>query len=254
VAPETLEGRLRNLINKGELKDEHVFKSVDLATKYHIPNFGLYLMMGLPTERSDDIKNLAILVKNVRERMNMNGNKKGILEVHINPLFPKPFTPLQWMKMENTDITENKLKIFKDTITRNYKIFEEKVGKVIVGAGYLPKIPNEENLIVIRTLIGTKTLFTQPVLARGDQRIGKVLYFAYKDGNTLQAWKSAFNKAKIDSDFFFKEIPLNAKLPWQIIDTGVNNKYLKNEWKNAFKYVLTSGCGNEFCKKCGVCS
>jgi len=249
IAPETTEGKLRNLLNKGRITDQHVFNSVDLAYKHKILDFGLYILICLPKENNKDIINLVSFFEKVKERMIKCGNTKGVLEIHINPLFPKPFTPLQWAKMELPEKCNKKLNLIKKELSKKFTVKEEVIKKSIIGAGALEK----RSPIVIKTVIGDKILFIQPILSRGDRRIGNVIYEAYKNGDDVKSWKEALNKFSINYKIYFKEKKLNEILPWSMIDSGVNELYLKNEWKKALKSELSLPCELYKCKKCGVC-
>lgn len=233
LAPEVSEGYLRNMINKSRITDNVLFKVIDLSCKHGIENFGLYLMIGLPKESEDDIKKLAKLIINVRQRMDKNGCE-GFLEVHINPLFPKPFTPFQYAPMESIKSCNKKIKLLEKTVEKNYRIYNKKINKTIIGAGG-PDNKNNQSKIVFKTIVGTRTVFSQPILSRGDRRIGKVIFYAYKYGNTISAWKKAIKKTGIDHKIYFKKRDVNSIFPWSFIDIGVKSEYFKKEWERGLR-------------------
>ncbi|MFX1297947.1 MAG: radical SAM protein [Promethearchaeota archaeon] len=226
IAPEVAETK-RPVINK-KIMDAHIFRAVKLALKYGIPDIHLYLLIGIPTETKEDIISLGNLIKKVRKQMHYANNEEGVLELHINPIYPKPHTPFQWASMESIQTAKDKLNL---------------INKILA---------NEKN-IRIRTTINSKTVFSQPIISRGDRRICKVIYLAYKGGNTLEAWQTAFQILGLDPNIYFHQKDIVEKLPWSFIDTCVNESYLIIEWKRANKSLLTNRCGDKNCKRCGVC-
>ena len=42
--------------------------------------------------------------------MKCKGNKSGKLSISINPFIPKPFTPFQWLGMEDVKTLNDKIK------------------------------------------------------------------------------------------------------------------------------------------------
>jgi len=74
------------------------------------------------------------------------------------------------------------------------------------------------------------------VLDRGDRSLSDVVEKAFRMGVKMDAWseffdfdlwKKAFDESGIDMNLFLSEIPLDAKLPWDHISTGVSKAYLK---------------------------
>ena len=72
----------------------------------------LYIMIGLPTETDEDIEAIVGLAERTQAHMAEVGCK-GRLTLSINPFIPKPFTPFQWMAMDNQKTVEKKLQYIK---------------------------------------------------------------------------------------------------------------------------------------------
>ncbi|MDQ2747521.1 MAG: radical SAM protein, partial [Acidobacteriota bacterium] len=98
VAPETGSDRLRRVINKNLTNDEivdicgAVFDRGMLTVK-------LYMMVGLPTETTEDLDEIFVLVERIKNRMLEAGKKfgrAGKIIPSLNGFVPKPNTPLQW--------------------------------------------------------------------------------------------------------------------------------------------------------------
>ena len=74
----------------------------------------LYIMIGLPTETDEDIEAIVGLAERTQAHMAEVGCK-GRLTLSINPFIPKPFTPFQWMAMDNQKTVEKNYNILKGT-------------------------------------------------------------------------------------------------------------------------------------------
>jgi len=252
LAPETVSGNMRNSINKGTIKDYHVFNIIKKASDHGIENFGLYLLMGLPDEEDQDIEKIALFIENVRHTMN-SYNMKGVLEIHMNPIFPKPFTPFQWMRMLDSKIAKNNIKKITSILqSKDINVIYNPIKNVVVG------IENKEghklnNAIIIRSIINSKSMLIQPILSRGDRRVGNILYEAYKNGDTMKAWKDALKNSKISTEICTNEKPLNYIFPWEFINHGIDRKYLENEWKLARMGKTSPTCFNG-CSRCNLCN
>ena len=108
MAPEAGSKRMRAVINKG-IEEEHLFHAMDLGLAAGIPNYRLYLMIGLPFETAEDIEAIIDLAGRLKDYMEERG-AKGTLTLSINPFIPKPFTPFQWSPMCEKKTVERSLK------------------------------------------------------------------------------------------------------------------------------------------------
>ena len=241
VAPETSQGKLRNFINKGQISDEKVKTTVELCSKNGIKNFGLYLMVGIPTETRDDIDSLVNLIIDV---FNIIKNKKnnGNLEVHINSYFPKPLTPLQLEKNISQKEAIDKIEYIQ------YKIKS--------------KLDNDNiKRIYFKTIVYDEISYSQPILTRGDRRLGNVLVdvcnliYPYKDRIlTPKIWNYALRKNNLKAEYYYRERHPDEILPWHIIKNNVENSYFIKERERAYKGQLTGPCPESSCNVCRFCS
>ena len=244
VAPEAAAGKMRTIAGKeGFYKDEQVLETARLAAKYHIRDFGLYLLIGLPGETDDDIRDLAGFIAKVRSTMVSHGNKEGVLEVHINPVFLKPLTTFQWAAMEKPQESMRKLKLLVQILHLEfgYDVLVDAKSKAEIGAGYLgPAQRFGGHDIVVKTVVGTKMNWTQPILSRGDRRIGKVLWTAYELGNTVEAWNEALAIHRLDGQKYFEEKEKGRRLPWFFLDNHVSGTVLQRRWEQVQGVVTMS--------------
>ena len=224
IAPETGSERLRRVINKG-ISEEHLQNAATLSAKSGIQHMRLYIMIGLPTETDEDIEAIVGLAERTQAHMAEVGCK-GRLTLSINPFIPKPFTPFQWMAMDNQKTVEKKLQYIKKALQKNRRI------EVLVES--------------------PKEAYIQGVLARGDRRLGAVLAACAADRGS-KAFKAEMKAAGLDMDEMnYRERSFDEFLPWSHLDMGMDDGYLEMEWKRSVDEAYTPPCV-QGCKRCGVC-
>ena len=224
IAPETGSERLRRVINKG-ISEEHLKNAATLSAKSGIQHMRLYIMIGLPTETDEDIDAIVGLAERTQAHMAEVGCK-GRLTLSINPFIPKPFTPFQWMAMDNQKTVEKKLQYIKKALQKNRRI------EVLVES--------------------PKEAYIQGVLARGDRRLGAVLAACAADRGS-KSFKSEMKAAGLDmDDMNYRERSFDEFLPWSHLDMGMDEGYLEMEWKRSVDEAYTPPCV-QGCKRCGVC-
>ena len=224
IAPETGSERLRRVINKG-ISEEHLQNAATLSAKSGIQHMRLYIMIGLPTETDEDIEAIVGLAERTQAHMAEVGCK-GRLTLSINPFIPKPFTPFQWMAMDNQKAVEKKLQYIKKALQKNRRI------EVLVES--------------------PKEAYIQGVLARGDRRLGAVIAACAADRGS-KSFKSEMKAAGLDMDNMnYRERSFDEFLPWSHLDMGMDEGYLEMEWKRSIDEAYTPPC-TQGCKRCGVC-
>ena len=224
IAPETGSDRLRRVINKG-ISEEHLQNAATLSAKSGIQHMRLYIMIGLPTETDEDIEAIVGLAERTQAHMAEVGCK-GRLTLSINPFIPKPFTPFQWMAMDNQKTVEKKLQYIKKALQKNRRI------EVLVES--------------------PKEAYIQGVLARGDRRLGAVIAACAADRGS-KSFKAEMKAAGLDMDEMnYRERSFDEFLPWSHLDMGMDEGYLEMEWKRSVDEAYTPPCV-QGCKRCGVC-
>lgn len=226
IAPEAGSQRLRDLINKG-LDEAQILRAVQLLADGDIHNLKLYFLIGLPTEKQDDLEELLALAEKIRLIWREAGRSRGALgtvTLSVNPFIPKPFTPLQWAAMEPEKSLKKRLRFLHSAIAR---------------------MPNTG--LISESIRGS---VLQAFLSRGDRRIGRLLPQLAEGGNLRQICK----KAGLDLDFYVtRERDEDEIFPWEVIDQGIRREYLWREYQNSLQGKLTSRCVAG-CTRCGVCA
>lgn len=231
-APEAGTDRLRCVINKGVTEDDLV-QCVQLALKYGWKSFKLYFMIGLPTETEEDVLGIIDMVRNVRAIRGVDG-KKPNLKINVSTFIPKAHTPFQWAA-QNTD----------EELATKHEILRRGVRKA------------ESKLSWHDTSVSK----LEGVMSRGDRRLGKAIFRAWKLGCTFDAWTErfdfnrwlqAFDDSDIDTMEYLRERALDESLPWGNIDTGVSVEFLAEEYEKATRGIKTPDCRDDTCSACGL--
>lgn len=236
-APEAGTQRLRDVINKN-ITEEEVLNTCIKAFDNGWTAVKLYFMMGLPTETIEDIEGIADLAMKVVHSFYQNPNRQkgtGIqVSVSCSSFIPKPFTPFQW---EPEDSMES------------LKYKQEHL---------LSSIPSKKIRVSYHE---TPSSLLEGVFARGDRRLSKVIYTAFKNGCKFDSWdeyfkfdiwQQAFADAGLDPLFYTqRRRPFNELLPWDHFDYGISRKFLENENIKAHNNAVTPHCRIK-CAGCGA--
>jgi radical SAM superfamily enzyme YgiQ (UPF0313 family) len=229
IAPEAGSERLRQVINKG-LDEAAILGAAERLVSGGIPNLKLYFMVGLPTETDADVDDLVALVKRIKDhflRSSRARGRMGDITVSLNSFVPKPFTPFQWVAMDEAATLKQKIKRVKDGL--------KKTANVRVHAD----VP--------------RWAYIQALLSRGDRRCGQLLLQAHhNDGN----WPQTFKSSALNPDFYIhRQRRKEELLPWDFIDHGLDKQFLWNEYQRALQAKQTPSCpaDPDKCRLCGVC-
>lgn len=238
-APEAGTQRLRDAINKNVTEDE-IMNTCLTAFRGGYTSVKLYFMMGLPTETMEDIKGIADLGMKIVHLFGQMPDKpkgKGVtVSISCATFVPKPFTPFEFEPQDTEDMIKAK---------QQY-LLECTGSKKIKLSWHDPA-----------------TSIMEAVLARGDRRLGKVIYKAWQSGCKFDSWGeyfdwnkwlAAFNECGLSPDFYahrrreFDEIN-----PWDHIDIGVTKDFFIRQDKLAHESVTTPHCRQK-CAGCGAAS
>lgn len=236
-APEAGTQRMRDVINKN-LSEKDILNGCKLLFDGGWDRVKLYFMMGLPTETEEDlvgIGELADKIVNKYFEIPKEQRKRQVTVVLSTACFvPKAFTPFQWAAQDTCKEFIEKQKIVKKGITRK-------------------QVQYNYHHADLSALEG--------VMARGDRKIAKVIYEAWKNGCKFDGWTewfcydkwmAAFDKTGINAMFYAnRERNLDEILPWDHISIGVSKKFLKKEYLKAIAGETTPNC-REKCSGCGA--
>ena len=240
-APEGGSQRIRNVINKG-LTKEIILSGAGQAFEGGWNKVKLYFMLGLPTEKEEDMKAIPELANDIAAlyyETVPKDKRNGKCQITISTSFfvPKPFTPFQWCTMQQPEEYLRRARIVNETC-------KEQLNHKSIRYNW-----HEADVTVL-----------EGVLARGDRRIAQVIAKVYEDGGFYDAWSEyfdyerwlkAFKECGVDPNFYtMRERSLEEILPWDFINAGVTKEFLIREWKNALAESVTPNCRMR-CSGCG---
>ncbi len=236
-APEAGSQRLRNVINKN-VTEEDVMNSVKIAFEGGYTAVKLYFMLGLPTETDEDVRGVYDLAKAVIEQFYANPNRKkgkqASVSVSLSTFIPKPFTPFEFEPQASEEEINSKQRM-------------------------LLKYATDKKVTISRSKYDVSLL--EAVLARGDRRVGKAIYAAWKKGCFLDGWdeyfdfakwKQSFEECGLDMAFYAnRRRSYDEIAPWSHINMLVSHEFFVEENKKAHEGIPTRNC-REGCSNCGV--
>lgn len=236
-APEAGTQRLRDVINKN-VTEEEIMNTCRIAFEGGACAVKLYFMIGLPTETDEDIKGIAYTAQRIVDLFYSLPIKRArglFITISLSTFVPKPFTPFQWESQITLDEIDRRQKLLIETVGRNKHI------KVNYHDG--------------------KTSVLEGVFARGDRRLGKVIYNAYKRGCQLDGWNEHFKfdewmkaieeEGLTAAEYCNRKRDFDEPLPWDVINCGVSKKFLQHECEKAYRAETTPNC-KEKCAGCGI--
>ena len=252
LAPEAGSQRLRNVIKKN-ITEEQILNAVLTLYENGWSRIKFYFICGLPTETLADMDEMAELLSKIRYRCKLLKKEKGLnhgmdITCTLSIFVPKPFTPFQWCPQMSLD-----------EVTEHIHYLKEKTDKIKgVKINYHEKFVSQ----------------IEAVLTRGDESLCKYIEALYKKGCYLDAWGEYFDKKVWQetaeecgislSELAEKQYDLNAKLPWDFINIGVDKEWFQKEalYSGALKSNTdeTELASSSFvptcqtqCVNCGVC-
>jgi len=235
-APEAGTQRLRDVINKG-VTEKDLMVSVKDAFCCGWNSVKLYFMIGLPTETDEDIEGIANLARSVVDvYKQVNGSTHGLrVTVSTSTFVPKAFTPFQWEAQIPLSEIERRQKLLKTLLRSKNISYSWHDGRLS---------------------------FLEAVFSRGDRKLGKALKIAHEKGCrfdgwneffSFEKWLSAFDEAGISPEFYAnRERRADELFPWEIIDPGIDRKFLLRELERSGKGETTPDCRFNRCHACGV--
>lgn len=195
--------RLRKVINKN-LKEEQIFKAIEVARECGLKGIKFYGMLGIPTETQADIDEIIKLAKTIKK------NYKGFdISFGFSTFVPKANTPFQWFGREDGKSLEKKSNYLKKEL--------HKIGVQV-------------------SVSSAKWDYYQAVLSRGDENLTDYLIEVYKQGGKIGAFKKVAKDLKIDLDYYATEnYDYKKTFPWDFIEINPGKEFLISECQKLTK-------------------
>jgi radical SAM family uncharacterized protein len=215
MVPEAALPRLRRILGKPIL-DEHLLAGARAAWGRGWNLIKLYFMIGLPSETEEDVRAIAKLAMRVSDMRREGGKGPGRVNVAVSNFVPKPHTPFQFAAMAP----------------------QEYLGK---ARDLLHKLLPERRMSVKVHQVDRSIL--EGVLARGDRRVGRGIYEAWRRGARFDAWDEnfkmgawfeGFQAAGVTAAFYaHRSRGRTEVLPWDRVVAGDTREDLWAEYEKA---------------------
>ena len=153
---------LRKVINK-HILEEQIFTVIKNAVDLDF-NIKLYFLIGIPGESMEDIHDLCEYMKKIAD---MHYNPKKV-KFSVNPVIPKPHTPLQWEGYDFKDVKKKIRYIQKEMKNYNIKCESPKKGLI------------------------------QYTLSCGNRQVGAIIEKSLTKNVILKEWRDIAPKYEID--------------------------------------------------------
>ena len=259
-APEAGTQRMRDVVNKG-LTNEELLRGIQTAVARGWNKVKLYFMIGLPGESDVDVVGIVDTVKWLRRECSQISKKRLNFNITISNFTPKPHTPFQWHSVSTSEFL------------RKQELLKEEFRRVRgIKVNY-----TDVRISAMEDFVG-----------RGDRRLAPVVKRAWELGAGMDswweslekaygAWQQAIEEAGLTWKYrqtengewnIFKDEgienkeegstealndSLDAPLPWDHINTGIDKQWLKDDLKRALDAATVPDCAFEGCSHCGVC-
>ena len=233
LAPEAATDRMRNMINK-PISTEHLLETARAiySRGWHV--IKLYFMIGHPSETLEDVQAIADLCKAVLSEGKKLIGRRAEVHAGIGTFVPKPHTPFQWAACDTAETVREKQMLLRREL----------------------KVPG-----IKYNWTDTRETMLEAWLARGDRRMGQVIYRAWQLGAKFDAWQehfkpdawqTAFEETGIEPDFYTHRMRFVDEIfPWDHIDVGVKKSFLLEDYRWSLEGKLRVDC-REHCFACGI--
>ncbi|MCL1906061.1 MAG: TIGR03960 family B12-binding radical SAM protein, partial [Clostridiales bacterium] len=225
-APEAGSQRLRDIINKG-VREEDIIAALTAAFAQGYTTVKLYFIIGLPYETMEDIAAIAALCKDIaalyRGHKPSYVKKPLSISLGVASFVPKAHTPFQWHGQESAEMLRAKQRYLLGLIR-----------------------PLKQVSLRYHDVEGS---LLEAALARGDRRLGAVLYSAWQKGCYADGWTEHFKpllwleafaeNGLTPEEFACREYGKDEPLPWQHIESGVSREWLWREYELSAAQAVT---------------
>ncbi len=222
-APEAGTQRLRDVINKN-VTEEQLMETAERVFSRGYDKMKLYFICGLPTEEDADVRGI-VEVARATLAVGRRLGKRPTVTVSVSVHIPKPHTPFQWCAMDTPEQIAHKQQLLRDA------------ARGVKGLGL--RLHNDRSSVL------------EAVLARGDRRLADVIERATEHGALfdswtehlrLEVWEEALRHCQVDTSLYLGTLPVDARLPWDHVDIGLEDGFLAREYRKALHSRLSPPC------------
>jgi len=197
----------------------------------------LYFLIGLPTERDEDVVAIAELAAACVERGRAH-HKGASVTASVGGFVPKANTPFQWHRMDAPEELRRKVGLLRDAARRTRGLEIRWHDPAATAA--------------------------EGVVSRGDRRVGAVLERVWRDGGTFQEWSERFELERWTSALAAEGLDLEStalrartrdeRLPWSHLSAGLHEDFLWDDYEASLRAEGLEDCRWTPCYDCGACT
>jgi radical SAM superfamily enzyme YgiQ (UPF0313 family) len=235
-APEGGTWRMRQVINK-LITEEDLYSAVDAAFSQGWRRVKLYFLIGLPTERDEDVLGIGDLGAQCVE-IGRRHQKSVTVTASVGGFVPKPHTPFQWFGQDTVAELHRKVNLLREHTRKT---------RGLTVRWHDPEASAVEGLA-----------------SRGDRRMGAVIERVWRAGGTFQEWSERFDLALWEAalaaeglsldEVVHRERDEHEALPWDHISAGLHRDFLWTDWRDALAEAAVEDCRWTPCYDCGACT
>jgi len=233
MAPEAATQRLRDVINK-DFSDDDYEKALSALFEEGWLTLKMYFMIGLPTEREEDIEAIREMALRALRIAKKNTGRFVNIGITVSPFIPKAHTPFQWCGQAGFEEMQGKLSYLREALSSKKLKYKGHNGEMSL---------------------------LEAVFARGDEKLSLVIEEAWKQGCRLDGWSELFDfgkwsaamdKTGIDGPAYAQRtFGKDESLPWDMVDAGVTKEFLRREYERALSEERSGDC-RKACTACGL--
>jgi radical SAM superfamily enzyme YgiQ (UPF0313 family) len=190
LAPESGSEGERFALGK-RVPDEAYMRAGALLAAEGVKKFSLYILVGAAPGRERVNEETEIFLRRFREAVG-----EGRISVHLNPLIPKPWTPMQYFAMPRADLLERSIEALSALCKR-------------LGLGAQSK--------------SIRSAIRQAILSTGDAKVGRAIARMVTTGTS---WKKALERERVDTEFPHVAKTGATRFPWDAIEGPVRRENL----------------------------
>ncbi len=235
-APEGGTWRMRQVINK-LITEEDLYSAVDAAFSQGWRRVKLYFLIGLPTERDEDVIGIVELGRQCVE-IGRRHSKSVTVVASVGGFVPKPHTPFQWFGQNTVAELQRKVNLLREEARRI---------RGLTVRWHEPAASAAEGLA-----------------SRGDRRMGAVIERVWRAGGTFQEWSERFDLTLWEDalaaeglsldEVAYRDRDEHEPLPWDHISAGLHRDFLWSDWQDALAEAAVEDCRWTPCYDCGACT
>jgi radical SAM family uncharacterized protein/radical SAM-linked protein len=275
-APEAGTQRMRDIVNKG-LTNEELLRGVKTAFDKGWDKIKLYFMIGLPGETDVDVLGIAETVRWLQQECQAHRRRRLSFNLTISNFTPKPHTPFQWhsvstaefvrkqdllrnefrrIKGVKVNFTDVRISAMEDFIGRGDRRLSAVVRRAWeLGAGMDSWFDSLD-----RAFAAWEQAIAESDLTWKYRQVENGEWNVFQEsGETSQESGVRSQESEEIADLtqnstLKTQNSLDASLPWDHLDTGIDKKWLIDDLQRALEAATVPDCSFDGCSHCGVCS